>query len=225
MNDTKQAIVKEAEFMATLVDDLLKEGRIDEAREMVQGEIQTLTYERVNELLRCKNLLCKIERTANNFQRALEIHIDAYPLANLSDNHTLKARFHIGLATTYDELGYSDKALIEYEAARFHYNEAGCREEVGLIENSLAVVLSKLGRTEEAFIHLEAARTHIDEPVVLAQIGVTEVEVYLRTGESDKAIHLMLECVRTYEKYGAKHLFDKSMDTLIKAATDYKVSR
>lgn len=221
MIQTKQTIIKEAGFMATLVDDLLREGRTVEAREMVTGELQTVSE--INELLRLKNLLCKIERADKDFHSALKIHLDAYPIAQLSDNHTLRARFHIELAITYEELSQFDKALIEYQEAKFHYQEDGNREEIGLIENNTAFLLSKLDRFDEAFQYLEKARGCFSDPVRLAEISVTEAQIYLRMGEAEKALDLMLECQRIFRKHGAKALFNDSIPTLIKAAVDYQV--
>lgn len=222
MIQTKTSIVKEAEFMASFVDNLLSEGRANEAREVVTGELSTLAPEDINGLLRCRGLLAKIERATGNFHAALKIHLDTYPLARLSDNHILKARFFCCLAITYEELGYADRALIEYEAARFHYEEAGNREEVGILENNIAVILAKLDRVDEARLHLENARTYFDDPVRLAEIGVTEAEIYLQTGEPEKALSLLIECQRAFEKHGAKALFDKTIPVLIKAACDYQ---
>jgi len=225
MKDSHVAIVKNIGFMADLVDGLIKEADYSQAREIISGAIASLSADETDELLHCKNILCKVERADKSLHKALRIHREAYPLVQLSENHYLIARFHSGLGTTYEELGEYDRAFIEYEAARVHFEIDGDSEGAGYIENNVAFLSLALGLTEEARLHLEKARSYFTDAVKLAEIGVTEAQVYLKEGEPEKAVYLMLECLRTFERHGAKHLFDKSLDTLIKAACDYKLKR
>jgi tetratricopeptide (TPR) repeat protein len=231
-----KAIIIEADFMTTkeraLADALFSEGRFDEARRLLTKTAFALLSDEVDELLACRNLLAKVERGAGNFYEALKIHIETYPLSKLSRYHGLQAKFHNGLGNTYEAIAnkeelrdYFDRALIEYEAARFHLEEAGALEECGYLENNIAAVLSRLGRTEEAHAHLEEARKLFREtPVNFAQVEHTTAQVYLEEDKAAEALACALDASRVFLRHGEKRLLDDSIRTLLKAAADYQAS-
>ncbi|HYX71794.1 MAG TPA: tetratricopeptide repeat protein, partial [Nitrososphaera sp.] len=77
-----------------------------------------------------------------------QINID-----NASD--ALKGRWHGQMASVLrrlsnDRLDYADKAIIEFTAAIYHYEQAGHERYCGNNLNNLALLLYKLGRYEEA---------------------------------------------------------------------------
>jgi hypothetical protein len=124
------------------------------------------------------------------------------------------------------ESDYRDRALIEYEAARFHLAEAGHYEEAGYVENNIATILFKMGRTDAAREHLLSARDYLkDQPVQLAEVDITEAQVCLKEGKSIEAYSLMLDAHRTFIQCGKKRLLDASMDTMLKAAGDYNYTK
>lgn len=229
----KIAIIKEADFMETearaLALSLYEEGRFDKAREEIRKSLSTLPDDEIDERLACLNLLAIIERGVKNPYEALRIHLESYALSQLSNCQILRAKFHNGLGITYEELASRGdksecygKALIEYEAARFHSEEAGDFEYAGNLENNIAMVLCELGRAEEAHEHLANARTYFDSSVKLAEIDHTEAQVFLKEGKPLEALAFAVDANRIFIQHNEKRLLDEAVRTLIKAAADYQ---
>ena len=89
-----------------------------------------------------------IEKLAKQFEDALNILMSAAPLFESTANHTLKGRFHNEFAIVLENLGaiqnsteYLDRALIEYTAASFHFDQAGHSRYQACVENNLAHAL------------------------------------------------------------------------------------
>lgn len=230
------AIIKEAEIMVpperALADELHREGKFDEAREVLRSAINSLEANDVNELLACRNQLAKVERGAGNLYEALRIHVESIPLSQACTSHRLCAKFHNGLGLTYKQIAeranlqdYFDKALHEYNETRRHLELAGDREEAGYVENNVAMVLCELGRTAEARDHLERARGYFEgQPVRLAEIDETSAQVCLREGKALEALSFALDANRVFIQFGEKRLLDDSIRTLLKAAADYQAA-
>lgn len=204
-------------------DSLLSKGLIEQARWEVETVMEGLSGD---DLLACRNLLAKIERAGGNPERALTIHLETYPLVEQSSAPVLKARFHNGLGITYrmlavDKPEYLDRALIAYEACKFHAQEAGDEREAGGAINNIAMVLCQAGRTEEAHTELERARTHITDPVILAQIDETSAQVFLKENKPTEALSRILSASNSFAVHGEKKLLDDSLRTLLKATSDY----
>lgn len=225
------ASIKEAEFTPTtpraLADSYLSEGCIGEARSEMRQAIDALSPDETDELLACRNLLCKVERADNNLTEALRIHLETYPLVELSTSHLLKARFHNGLGITYRKLAaeypeYLDRALIAFEAFRYHAECAGDEKEAGRAINNIALVLCQIGRTEEARSQLSDARRYFTDPARLAEIDETEAQVCLQEKKPLEALDYALSACRVFLAAGEKKLMNDSLPTLLKAIADYR---
>jgi tetratricopeptide (TPR) repeat protein len=232
---TEKAKIKYAEFIATeiyvLAKSLLDEGRIEDARDILRNEIRRLPAEETDHLLAYRNLLASVERGAKNFYEALRIHTETHPLAELSHVPILRARFHNGLGITLEEIAcreslrdYFDRALIEYEAARYHAEEAGDTEFAGHIENNIALVYCQLGETAQAHEHLAHARTYFqDKEVKLAEIDETEAQVSMKeAGKEFETLTYALSACNAFIRHGEKRLLDDALPTLLKAIADYR---
>lgn len=228
------AIIKDTEFMTTpvraLADELLAEGKLTEARGVIEDAVNGLDQNDVDEMVALRCQLAKVERAAGNLYEALSIHRETYPLAQLSRFPIVKWSFHNGLGITYDLIAikegqreYRGKALIEYEAARFHAEDAGERNLAGYIENNIALIHCDLGETGQAHEHLERARTYFTDPVKLAQIDETEARVYLKEEKPDEALTFALDACQTFKRFNEKRLLDDALPTLMKAIADYRV--
>ncbi len=86
--------------------------------------------------------------------------------SSLSTNHALKGKFHNSYATLLRSLGtsenredYIDKALLEYTAASYHFEQAGHRRFQARVENNVGFLFATLGRFSEAQQHLARARS------------------------------------------------------------------
>ena len=122
-----------------------RQGSFDEARVMLHKASDRLAHKGGD--LYKHALLCRamVERSAKRYHDALRLQTKAAPLFDESTSHALRAKFHNGLAITLDVLGTSekredfiDRALVEYTAASFHFEQAGHIRYCACVENNLA---------------------------------------------------------------------------------------
>ena len=92
-----------------------------------------------------------VESSATRFSDSLRILLDAAPLFEASNNHALKGRFHNELAYNFQSLGstenradYTDRALVEFTAASFHFEHAGHTRYRSVVENNLGLLFYTL---------------------------------------------------------------------------------
>lgn len=204
-----------------LADSLRRERRFDDARAVLEEHRCLLDRADVGGALANAVARSKVERSAGDLATAFSILMEASPLAELCQNEEMLAAFHGGLAATYQRAGLADKALIEHEAAAFHWERAGRPYDAGCTENNLALLVAAHDR-EKAFDLLARARAHFaGMPVKLAEVDETEACVRLALGgETEAAFGLALEAVRVFRATGERTLLLDSLPTLIKAAVD-----
>jgi hypothetical protein len=85
-----------------------------------------------------------VESGAGCYGEALRILTDAAPLFEKINSHVLKGGYHNQLAIIFKNLAakeqkedYIDRAFVEYEAASFHFEEAGHKRYLSHVENNL----------------------------------------------------------------------------------------
>jgi CheY-like chemotaxis protein/tetratricopeptide (TPR) repeat protein len=164
-----------------------------------------------------------LEQLANRRNDALTILTTAAPLFDISSNHTLQGRFHNEFAMVLEELGaiehrddYLDRALIEYSAASFHFDEARHTRYQACVENNLAMLFLKLDRFQESHEHLDRAQalfTQLKDNVHLAQVEETRARVFLSEGLLLKAAKSAHSAVRTLEKGHEPTLLAEALTT------------
>jgi tetratricopeptide (TPR) repeat protein len=94
---------------------------------------------------------------------------------------------------------YLDRALIEYSAASFHFDEARHTRYQACVENNLAMLFLKLDRFQESHEHLDRAQalfTQLKDNVHLAQVEETRARVFLSEGlllKAAKSISVKIE--------------------------------
>ena len=138
-----------------------------------------------------------IEKLAKQFKDALNILMSAAPLFETTANHTLKGRFHNEFAIVLENLGaiensleYLDRALIEYTASSFHFDQAGHSRYQACVENNLAMLYLKVNRVADAHEHLDRAQalfTRLNDNIHLGQVEETRARAWLAEGAFVKA--------------------------------------
>jgi CheY-like chemotaxis protein len=138
-----------------------------------------------------------IERSAKRYHDALPLLTEVAPLFDESTSHTLRAKFHNGLAITLEVLGTSekredfiDRALVEYAAASYHFEQAGDLRYCACVENNLAMLYLAIGKPSEAHQHLDRARpmlASLKDNVHIAQVDETRAKVLLAEGRNEEA--------------------------------------
>jgi CheY-like chemotaxis protein len=201
-----------------------REGAFDEGRVLLRDALSHLTDSDIE--LRSKALLRRaiIERTANRNSDALKIHTEAAPLFNLVENHCLRGSFHNEFAVVLKNLGaaenredYVDRALIEYAAAAYHFEEAGHTRYQACVENNLAMLFWKAQRHADAHNHLDRADmlfARLKDDLHRAQVDETRARVLLAEGQFVQAEKAARRAVRTLETGDEYSLLAEALTTL-----------
>jgi tetratricopeptide (TPR) repeat protein len=174
-------------------------GSYDEARILLQSVLARLTTD--NEL-KAKAMLRAgiVECGAGCYREALRILTDAVPLFEKINSHVLKGSYHNQLAIIFETLAakeqkedYLDRAFVEYEAASFHFEEAGHKRYLSHVENNLGFLFYRAAKYKEAHRRLDRARRlaeSLKDRMHTARIDETRARVFLaqnRNVEAEKA--------------------------------------
>ena len=107
------------------------------------------------------------------------------------------------LATAERRPDYADRAIIEFTAAIYHYEQAGHERYCGSNLNNLAMLLYQLGRYSEAHENLDRAQVifkrHNDSGN-LACVNETRARVYVAEQKYREANGIISGVIQTFEK-------------------------
>jgi tetratricopeptide (TPR) repeat protein len=130
----------------------------------------------------------------------------------LSFGDALKGRWHgqmalvlRRLATAEGRADYADRAIIEFTAAIYHYEQAKHERYCAINLNNLAMLLYKLTRYEEAHEHLyRAARLleKLEDDGLLAQVNETRARVLVAEHRYREANRVIASVIQTLERGG-----------------------
>jgi CheY-like chemotaxis protein/Tfp pilus assembly protein PilF len=200
-----------------------REGAFDEARDLMRAALYHLTDEDGDLKAVTLSRLATIEEVTYRLTDALHLLTEAAPLFEASDNHNLKGRFHNEYGTVLKNLGaverrgdYVDRALIEFAAASYHFEQAGHRRYQACVENNLGMLFCTAGRYAEAHEHLDRAQallTSMRDVVHLAQADETRARVLLAEGKSAEAERLVRRASEVLERGGEQALLAEALTT------------
>jgi CheY-like chemotaxis protein len=186
-------------------------GAHDEARVLYHQALERLTDNGDKEL-RAKILLrlAVVESFCGRYNESLRILTDSADLFEESDNDALKGKFHNDLALVLMFLGkveqrpdYTDRAIIEFTAASFHFEQAGHTSYKARAESNVGYLLYTLEHYEKAIEHLNRARSlfvGLSDRGTVAQIDETRARVLLEQGKLRGAESAIREAVRVLSK-------------------------
>ena len=200
-----------------------REGAFDEARVTLREVLDRLAHEsgeqRTRALLNC----AVVEISSNRFNDALQILTEARPLFEKNQTEAAKGRFHAQVALVLRKLGateqradYTDRALIEYAAASYHFEQAGHTRYGAGVELNLGYLFYAVGKYAEAHEHLNRAHllyTSLKDSMHTAQVDDTRARVLLaqkRNAEAEKVARLS---VRTFEQGDEQSLLAEALTT------------
>jgi tetratricopeptide (TPR) repeat protein len=190
-------------------------GEHDEARVVLQEALKPLTDADVE--LKAKILIRRtiVEVWENRYNDALNILKEAEPIFE-SANDALKGRWHGQRAIIYLKLSaterrpeYADRAIIEFTAAIYHYEQAKHERYCGINLNNLAFLLYKLGRYREAHEHLDRAQlifTKLKDTGILAQVDETRARVLVAEKKYRDADRIIARVIKVFEQCGESAL-------------------
>jgi CheY-like chemotaxis protein/tetratricopeptide (TPR) repeat protein len=214
-----------------------REGALDEARVWLNealgrlpdtaGELKAVTLTR----------LATVERAAKRFSDAYHVLALTAPLIDANGSNTLKGKFHNQFATVLENLGqaehrpeYIDRALIEYAAASYHFEQAGHTRYQACVENNLGFLFLTIKKFAEAHKHLDRAQalfTSMKDDVHTAQVDDTRAKVLLAEGRTSEAERLVRSAVQTLEHGGQQSLLAEALTThgiVLTRAGSYRIA-
>jgi len=200
-----------------------REGQLDNARAMLSQALSRLDARDGDLNSRALLRSAIVERLSYRLSDALNILTRAAPLFETSTNHTLRGTFHYEFANVLRRLGeiencavYIDRAVIEYTAASFHFEQASLARYQACVENNLALVYLKTNNLADAHEHLDRAQalfTRLSDTVHLAQVEDTRARVMLAEGAVAKAEKIARSAVRMLEKGGERSILAEALTT------------
>ncbi len=219
LQDTK----KVAEAQTDIAVCYWREGAFDEARVMLREALSRLSDADGEQKARALLNSAIVEKTAARYADALGIYTNAAPLFEVISNNALKGKFHNSFGTTLKSLGasenradYIDRALVEFAAASFHFEQAGQTRHVACVENNLGFLFSTVGKLREAHEHLDRAQAlfrSLKDRVHIAQVDETRARVLLAEGRAADAEKLARSAVNILENGGEQSLLAEALTT------------
>jgi tetratricopeptide (TPR) repeat protein len=211
-----------------------REGAYDEARVTLRLVLDKLGDGPSDQRLRALSNSAMIERAATRDRDALRIYIEAAPLFEVSRSHALKGKFHNSYAVLLRSLGasenredYVDRALLEYAAASYHFEQAGHLRFQARVENNVGFLFATLGKFREAQEHLARARSlhlSVGDHGGAAGAEDTRAQAFLLEGKYDQAEKAARSAVRTLKRGGEQALLAEALTTQGKALARLKQS-
>ena len=204
-----------------------REGALDEARVTLRLALDALGDLDSEQRLRALLNTAIIEQVATRYNEALRIYRESAPLFDSSNNNSLKGKFHNSYAIVLKGLGlsqeredYIDHALVEFEAARFHFEQAGNKRFRARVENNEGFLFASLGRFKEAYEHLDRARAlhvSVGDHGGAAGADDTRAQVLLMERKNEAAEKTARAAVRFLETGGEQSILAEALTTHGKA--------
>lgn len=182
-----------------------REGAYEEARIILREAL-----EGAKEELRAKILIRRtiVENCTGRYRDAWEILREAEPFfEGLSD--ALKGKWHGQMGLVLKRLAlsekrddYIDRAIIEFTAAIYHYEQAGNERYRAINLNNLAMLLYPIGRYKEAHEALDAAEEvfkRLKSSGILAQVQETRARAFIAEQKYEEARRTIDKAVSTLE--------------------------
>jgi tetratricopeptide (TPR) repeat protein len=190
-------------------------GAYGEARVVLEEALKPLPDADVELKARLHIMRSIIEQCENQFHQALCVLKEAEPVFASADDG-LKGRWHgergLILARLADKEGsaaYTDRAIIEFTAAIYHFEQAGHERYRAIYLNNLAMLLYRVGRYRDAHDNLDRAGAtlrRLKDAGLLAQVDETRARVLIAEKKYGEADRVITRAIQTLEQGGASAL-------------------
>jgi len=200
-----------------------REGAYDEARINLRDALSRIgeTQPDVKAVLLIRAAM--VEVWTRRLQNGLTFLNAAEPLVNRTEDHALKGSLHSEYGLVFRRLAapenredYLDRALIEYAAASFHFEQAGNERYQARIENNLGYLYFTIGRYKDAHKHLDRARhlfSNLKDVGPMAQVDDTRARILLAENRPAEAERLIRQSIRSIERGGEQALLAEALTT------------
>ena len=212
------SVEKVAEARTDLAICYWREGAMDEARIWFQSALKS-SRDVLNQLRILVNS-STVEVSTNHVDQALDLLNRAAPLLDQIQDEASLGRFYLQRGIVFRRLGGTenlDRALMDYTAARIHFERANHRGYFARTQNNISWILMKLGRYEEALEALEEARrafVEMGDVGSVAQLNETRARVFLAQERYSDAEKLALSSASVLERGGEHSLLSDTLQTL-----------
>lgn len=200
-----------------------REGAFDEARVILTEVLRRLSKDDLERRAVAILRLAIVESSAKRWNDALRILMEAAPLFEASVTHAIQGKFYNELANVLNYLSvaerrrdYADRALVEYAAAGFHFEQAKHTRNQAAVENNLGYLFATLGKFTEAQSHLDRARRlffRLKDTVHSAQVDETRARAFIAAGRYAEAERLARTAAGTLSKGGELALLSETLIT------------
>jgi CheY-like chemotaxis protein/tetratricopeptide (TPR) repeat protein len=216
-------LAKAAEARGDLALCYWREGSYDEARVQLRTALHVLPES--NDELRAILLIRAgiVEVWDRRLRKALDLYEEASPFVEQSEDHALKGSYHFEFGLVLKKLSapenredYLDRALIEYAASSFHYEQAGNELALARVELNLGCLFFKAERYGQAQTHLNVARhlfLKLKDAATAAQVDDTRARTLLAQGYAVEAERIARYAVRVLERGGQQALLAEGLTT------------
>ena len=140
-----------------------------------------------------------------------------------SEDHALKGAFHNEFGLVFKHLAvpenredYLDRALMEYTAASFHFEQAGNTRYLARVENNLGYLFFKIGKYEEAHKHLDRARhlfLSLSDVGAVAQVDETRARTLVAENRLAEAERIVRYAVHVLQKGDQQAVLAEALTT------------
>jgi DNA-binding NtrC family response regulator/predicted negative regulator of RcsB-dependent stress response len=200
-----------------------REGGFDEARATLRESLRLLGNKNDEQKARALQNAAVVEMHLGRFNDALHILTEAAPLFEEKQDHALRGRFHGQLGIVLRKLSalehredYTDRALVEYTAASYHFEQAGNTRYRAAMENNIGYLLFTTGKFSLAHEHLDSAHllfASLKDSAHMAQVDDTRAHVFLAQKRNAEAEKVVRSAVRTLEKGGEQSVLAEALTT------------
>jgi len=201
-----------------------REGAFDEARIHLREALESSGDNDRPELRAVILIWCGlVEADAGRLHEALRRYDEAAPLVEKIEDHWIKGTFHAQfgmafrrLATPENREDYFDRALIEYAAASFHFEQVGNVRALALLENNLGFLYFAIGRYSDAHEHLNRARSlflQLKDLAAAVYVDETRARTFLAEGRLREAERMIKSAVKVLERGGQQALLAEALTT------------
>lgn len=209
-----------------------REGALDEARVTLRLVLNELNRCGSEQTLRATLNSALVEWTATRDRDALKICTESALLFDSSSNDALKGKFHNTYAAVLRSLGtsenreeYIDRALVEYAAASYHFEQAGHKRFQARVENNVGYLFATIGRFAEAQEHLTYSRSlslTIGDHGGAAGAEDSRAQAFILEGKFDLAEKAARSAVHSLRHGGEQAMLAEALTTHGKALARLK---
>lgn len=197
-------------------------GEYNEASDLLKHALAQLA---TDSELKAKTILrtAIVEQYAGRLSEGLGFLTDNANLFQKINSQMLKGCYHQTLGDVLENLweseepgDYLDRALVEYAAASYHFEQAQHRRYHANVENNLGFLYLKINYCKEAHEHLDRARrilTGLKDKGAVAQVDETRARVFLKERRNAEAENVARSSVRTLEKSDMQSVLAEALTT------------